>query len=155
MSAVGTVGPRPGLAPGQLASIVRPWRGLLVLVALLVLSSALLELMPPLLMQRIVDEHLTPRQPAGLLPLALVYLGATLAIDGTSALAAYLTAVAAQGGLHALRVRLFGHLQRLSIDFYDRTPLGDLISRCTADVDTVETLFSSGVAKVVADLVRL
>ena len=146
---------RPGLAFGQLASIVRPWRWLLGLVAGLVLASALVELIPPLLMRRIVDDHLTVGRAEGLLALALLYLGATMAVDGTSALATYLTSVAAEGALHALRVRLFEHLQKLPISYYDRTPLGDVISRCTADVETVDTLFSSGVAKVVADLVRL
>jgi ATP-binding cassette subfamily B protein len=55
----------------------------------------------------------------------------------------YLTATIAQGVLRRLRVRLFAHLQRVSLSYYDRTPLGDIISRCTADVDTVSTLFTT------------
>src|SRR5690242_11286227 len=69
--------------------------------------------------------------------------------------AVYLTAVAAQGALHTLRLRLVSHLQRLPLSYYDRTPLGDIISRCTADVETVDTLFSTGVITLVANLVRL
>jgi len=57
--------------------------------------------------------------------------------------------------LNDLRIRLYRHLQRLPIRYYDQNPLGDIISRCTADVDTVDTLFSSGVAGLVADMVRL
>jgi hypothetical protein len=51
----------------HLTSILRPWRGTLVLVALSVLLAKALDLVPPLLIQRIVDDHLTPRLPAGLL----------------------------------------------------------------------------------------
>jgi ATP-binding cassette subfamily B protein len=144
-----------GIAFREVVSIVSPWRWMLGLVALLVLVSALLELVPPLVMRAVVDEHLMVGQVDGLLPLAVLYLAASMAIDGTSALATYLTAVSAQAALNQLRTRLFAHLQELPIGYYDRTPLGDTISRCTADVDAVDTLFSSGVANVVADLVRL
>src|SRR5262249_59250091 len=51
--------------------------------------------------------------------------------------------IIAQGVLRRLRVRLFAHLQTLPLSYYDRTPLGDTISRCTADVETVSTLFTT------------
>ncbi len=139
----------------HLTAILRPWRWTLAVVALFVLVGAALELVPPLVMRQIVDEHLTVGRSPGLLALALFYLLATAAVQGASGLAAYLTALAAQGALHGLRVRLFAHLQRLPVSYYDRTPLGETISRCTADVETLDTLFSSGVANLVADLVRL
>jgi ATP-binding cassette subfamily B multidrug efflux pump len=62
----------------------------------------------------------------------------------------YLTATIAQGVLRGLRVRLFSHLLTLPMRYYDRTPLGDTISRCTADVETVSTLFTTAVAGAVA-----
>jgi ATP-binding cassette subfamily B protein len=139
----------------QLASILRPWRGALILVAIGVLLAKVLDLAPPLLIQRIVDHHLTPGQPDGLLLLGVLYLGATVAAQLLNFVAVYLIAVAAQGALHALRVRLVDHLHRLPLSYYDRTPLGDVISRCTADVETVDTLFSTGVITLVANLVRL
>src|SRR5262245_41090648 len=129
----------------HLASILRPWRGTLALIAFSVLLAKALDLVPPLLIQRIVDDHLTPRQPDGLLSLGLLYLGATVAAQLMNFVAVYMTAVAAQGALHSLRVRLVGHLQRLPFSYHDQTPLGDVISRCTADVETVDTLFSTGV----------
>jgi ATP-binding cassette subfamily B multidrug efflux pump len=55
----------------------------------------------------------------------------------------YLTAIVAQRVLRSVRVQLFAHLQRLPMSYYDRTPLGDTISRCTADVEAVSTLFST------------
>src|SRR3989454_2371661 len=67
----------------------------------------------------------------------------------------YLAATVAQGVLTGVRVRLFAQLQRLPIGYFDRTPVGDVISRCTSDVETLDTVFSSGVAVLVANLVRL
>jgi ATP-binding cassette subfamily B protein len=106
-------------------------------------------------MQQVVDAHLATGVSAGLWPLAFVYLASVAGVHGLGFLSNYLTALAAQGALRDLRVRLYRHLQHLPLSYYDQTPLGDTISRCTADVDTLDTLFSSGVAGLVADLVRL
>ncbi|MHB8574379.1 MAG: ABC transporter ATP-binding protein [Dehalococcoidia bacterium] len=139
----------------RLADLVRPWRWLLTVTACFVLVSALLELVPPLIVQRIIDHNIASGRTAGLLFLAVLYLLATAGVQATTFLYGYLAAVVAQNVLHVLRVRLFGHLQQLPMTYYDRTPLGDTISRCTADVETVDTLFSSGVASLVAETTRM
>jgi len=121
----------------QLWDMLMPWRWLLTLVGVSVLMGAVLELVPPLLVKQIVDEHLERGRSAGLLWIAALYLGATAAVQGMGFLTEYLTAIIAQGVLRRLRVRLFAHLQTLPLSYYDQTPLGDTISRCTADVETV------------------
>ncbi|MDP6102251.1 MAG: ABC transporter transmembrane domain-containing protein, partial [Dehalococcoidia bacterium] len=131
-----------GVSPSQLWSMVKAWRWMLVFIAGAVLLGAALELVPPLLIRQIVDKHLALSQRDGLLLLALFYLGATAATQIMGFLTEFLMAVTAQGALHRLRGLLFAHLQTLPLSYYDRTPLGDTISRCTADVETVATLFS-------------
>ncbi len=123
--------------------MLTPWRWWLALVGISVLLGAVLELAPPLLVQQIVDEHLALGRSEGLLWIATLYLGATAAVQVMGFLTEYLTAIIAQGVLRRLRVRLFAHLQTLPLSYYDRTPLGDTISRCTADVETVSTLFTT------------
>ena len=140
---------------GHLRSILAPWRWILGTVVLCVLLSATLEVVPPLLIRRVVDVHIALAQRDGLLTLALLYLALTATLQGLTFLTTYLTAVAAQGALHTLRLRVFAHLQQLPMAYHDQTPLGDSISRCTADVDTIDSLFSSGILNVVTDLVRL
>jgi ATP-binding cassette subfamily B protein len=112
--------------------------------------GALLELVPPLLVRKIVDEHLALGRSEGLLLVAALYLGATAAVQVMGFITEYLTASIAQGALRRLRVRLFAHLQTLPLSYYDRTPLGDTISRCTADVETVSTLFTTATGGAVA-----
>jgi ATP-binding cassette subfamily B protein len=135
--------------------LVQPWRARLSVVALLVVVAAVLELVPPLVVRVIVDDHLLPGRASGILALAVLYLAASAIVQAMTFLYGYLAATIAQGVLSRLRVRLFAHLQRLPTAYFDRTPLGDVISRCTADVETLETVFSSGVAVLVANLVKL
>jgi ATP-binding cassette, subfamily B, multidrug efflux pump len=127
----------------ELWAMLAPWHRWLALVGVSVLLGAVLELVPPLLVKQIVDEHLARGQSQGLLWIAALYLGATAAVQAMGFLTEYLTATIAQGVLRTLRVRLFAHLQTLPLGYYDRTPLGDTISRCTADVETVSTLFTT------------
>src|ERR687885_1360759 len=68
----------------HLRTLFRAWRGLLVLVALAVLLARTLDLVPPLLIQRLVDEHLTTGRPAGLLALGWLYLLATVAAQAVN-----------------------------------------------------------------------
>ena len=139
----------------QSLEILSPHRLAILSIAITILVGAGLELVPPLVMQRIIDDHLTPGISTGMWLLAIIYLASVAGVQGLGFLSNYLTALTAQGALKDLRVRLFRHLQRLPLSYYDQNPLGDTISRCTADVDTLDTLFSSGVAGLVADLVRL
>lgn len=139
----------------QLAGLLRPARRRLIAIALLVLTGALFELMPPVLIRWIVDDHLAVGSSEGLFALALWYLAAISIGQGLAFVYGYLAATVAQGVLSNLRVRLFDHLQRLPASHFDHTPLGDAISRCTSDIDTLDTMFTSGVATLVANLLRL
>ena len=156
-SVVTADGPAAGAGSliGNLTSLLQPWRARAIAVVLFVLAAASFELAPPFIVRTIVDEHLLVGRSAGLLLLALLYLGASAAVQAMTFLYTYLAATIAQGVLSRLRVRLFAHIQRLSISRLDRTSVGDLISRCTSDVEALDTVFSSGVAVLVANLVRL
>lgn len=139
----------------NLYEILSPYWRAIVLIVVVILLGATLELAPPLLIKQIVDQHLAVGDANGLWSLAFVYLAAVAGVQALAFLTSYLTALTAQGALKDLRVRLYRHLQRLPLRYYDQTPLGDVISRCTADVDTLDTLFSSGVAGLADDLVSL
>lgn len=154
MSVAAARGPAAPLR-AHLAALVRPSRRRLGAIALLVLAAAVFELLPPMLMRSIVDDHLTAGRSDGLLVLALVYLAAMSLGQALTFAYGYLAAAVAQGVSSRLRVRLFAHVQRLPASWFDHTPLGDVISRCTADVDTLDTVFTSGIAALVANLFRL
>lgn len=106
-------------------------------------------------MRWVVDDHLAIGRSDGLFRLACLYLAASALAQGLTFAYGYLAATVAQHVLSALRVRLFAHIQRLPASYFDRTPLGDVISRCTADIETLDAVFTSGVATLVANLFRL
>jgi len=155
VGAAATAGRTRAPALRDLRPLLVRWRGSLILVGLLVLAAAVMELFPPLVLRNIVDRHLTVGNPAGLQRLALLYLLALAVMQCLTFLYGYVAAAAAQGLLSELRTRLFAHVQRLPSSYFDRVAIGDVISRCTADVDTLDMVFSSGVAVLVANLVRL
>jgi ATP-binding cassette subfamily B protein len=144
----------------EIRRLFRPWRGQIALIAGGVLIFETLAVVPPLIIQRIIDDHISPGGPgsplpSGVLALALLYLAVAALAEGVHFGVAYLTAWVAQHALRDLRVRLFAHLERLPLSYHDRTPLGDVISRCTADVETVDTLFTTGVSSLLLRLVQL
>jgi ATP-binding cassette subfamily B protein len=120
-----------------------------------ILTARILDLAPAFIVQRLIDGTLTTGQMRELPLLGLGYLGAVVAAQICTFAGVWLTTVVAQHALQALRTRLAAHLQRLPLSYFDQTPLGDIISRCTADVETVDTLFSTGAINLVGNLVRL
>jgi ATP-binding cassette subfamily B multidrug efflux pump len=149
------VGDAPTSVIRRLAGLLAERRGSMAVVGILVLAAAAVELVPPLVVRDVVDRHVMVGRPDGLPTLALLYLLAIAAVQALTFLYGYLAATVAHGVLSDLRTRLFAHLQRLPTSFFDRVPIGDVISRCTADVETLDTVFSSGVAVLLAHLVRL
>jgi len=139
----------------SLAALLESRRGRAAAVVLFVVAAASFELVPPFIIRVIVDDHLLLGRATGLLPLALLYLAASAAVQTMTFVYSYLAATVAQGALSDLRVRVFTHLLRLPSGRIDRMPLGDALSRCTSDVEAVDAVFSSGVAILIANLVRL
>lgn len=139
----------------EVRALLRPWRAVIVIIGACVFLAEAFAVVPPLLMKRIIDDHLTVGASEGVLALAVLFLAATAAAQALDFVTTYFTAFVTQSALRDLRVRLFAHLQHLPLSYYDHTPLGDAISRCTADVDTVDTLFSTGVASLITRLAQL
>lgn len=139
----------------HLRALVAPWRRRLVLVSVLVLAAAGVELVPPLVVRHVIDVSLSRGRTSGLGTAAALYLGAVTASSALTSAYGYLAATVAQRSLAGLRTQLFTHLLVLPISYHDRTPLGDSISRATADVDAIEDLFSSSVATLLGELARL
>jgi ATP-binding cassette subfamily B protein len=134
---------------------LRPYRWQAVLAVLLLLVSAGLALVGPVLTQRMLDVAV-PRRDAGLLvtlaAVALAVLALEFVLEYVQAL---LTTLIGQRVMRDLRLEIFAHLQRLSIAYFDRNPVGRLMTRVTSDVETLNELFSSGVVTVFGDLFTL
>ncbi len=145
----------PTAVGAQLLQLARPWSARLLLVAAAVLGAAALGLIPALIVRHVVDHNLTPHRTEGLAPAALLYLAASAVVAVLTAAYGYLAATVAQRSLAGLRTRLFSHLLQLPTGYHDRTPVGDSISRCTADIEAIDDLFSSAAATLLGQTAQL
>ncbi|MFF0627909.1 ABC transporter ATP-binding protein [Streptomyces sp. NPDC004296] len=102
----------------------------------------------------VIDDMLIPRNLHLFLPIALAYLGLTL-LAGALAFADDMTSTwVAERFLLALRSEVFRHVEGLSLGFFERRRLGDVLSRITGDVDAVETFLLSGIVNALAHVMR-
>ncbi len=139
----------------RLLGYLRPYKWLAALAVLLLLGTAGLALVGPLLTQRALDVAVPARDLGMLRTLALLFLCALVLEFLLDYAQAYLTAWMGQRVMSDLRMQVFSHLQRLSIAYFDRHPVGRLMTRATSDVETLNELFSSGVVTVFGDLFTL
>lgn len=140
---------------GLLVTTMRPHWRLLLSALVLLLCTAGLNVVPPLLLQRAIDGPIARRDAGGLWLLALVYAGVALAMFGLTYGQTYLLQRAGQRGLATLRTRLFAHMLRQDQGFFGRTPVGDLVARLTSDIDALNALLSSSVVTILTESVTL
>ncbi len=139
----------------RLLTYLRPyWRQVLVaLVA--ILGYASLQLVPPWLMQQVVDVYIPNADWSGLRLIGALYV-TTLAVEFVCEFVQTTTLqMTGQRIMFDLRMQIYGHLQRLDVRFYDRNPVGRLLTRVTTDVDALNELFTSGVVSVFGDVFAL
>lgn len=139
----------------RLLVYLRPYRWpVAAAVALLMVQSGL-ALVGPRLTQRALDVAI-PRADVGLLgTLAGLYVGTLLLEFVVEYGGTFLTTYVGQRVMYDLRTEIFAHLQRLSIGYFDRHPVGRLMTRVTSDVETLNELFSQGVVTVFGDVFTL
>jgi len=139
----------------RMLAYLRPRRAQVAIAVALLIANALLALVGPLLTKQALDVAV-PHRDLGLLgTLTAAYLAALVLEFGTEYAQGILTTHISQGVMHDLRMELFGRLQRLSIPYFDRHPVGRLMTRVTSDVETLNDLFSSGVVAIFGDLFTL
>lgn len=139
----------------RLAAVARPHARLILGTAAIFPLTAVLELVQPWLVRLAIDRHILRGDWAGLTEVAVLFLGALVALSATRALESYLLQVTGQRVMYDLRDRLFRHLLRQDAAFFDRNPVGRLMTRVLNDTEAVSEAFTSGLPTVLADVVTL
>jgi ATP-binding cassette, subfamily B, multidrug efflux pump len=135
----------------RLWQFILPYKRLFLISMLLLPLQQAFGLAQPYLMKIGIDQYIAGKDLWGLQSVMLLFLGAL--IGETLAIFAhyYLSMVVAQRCLADLRVAIFSHVQKLPMSYFDRNPVGRLVTRMTTDVDVLQEMFSSGVVTLVAD----
>ena len=139
----------------RLWAFTRPHIRLVLATGALFPAVALLELSQPYLIKIAIDDHILRRDWTGLGGVAALFLLVLLALYALRATQAYLTQLTGQRVIHDLRAALFAHLQRQDARFYDRSPVGRLMTRVLNDGEAIQELFTSGAVALLGDVVVL
>ena len=139
----------------RLFAYVRPYGRLVFGALVLLMIEGVLQLAQPLLTRHVIDTAVPAGDGAAVRRDALLFVGVLLAQFVCSYGETILTTVLGQRVMHDLRREIFAHLQRLSIPFFDRNPVGRLVTRVTSDVEALNELFTSGVVAGLGDVFTL
>ncbi len=169
-SAIGKIYDRRLLA--RLATYLRPYRPRVALAVVLLIFHSAVHVIVPLFYKIAIDYYIQPTSDAdgkltwltqylsadpstGLQQLALVF-GLLLVVGFVAAYGqAYTMLMTGQRVMYDLRMQIFSHLQRLQVAFFDRNPVGRLVTRVTNDVDALNEMFTVGVVAVFGDILVL
>ena len=139
----------------RVLAFLLPYKKQVAVAFALVLATAFLGAYQPKLVQIAIDEHIVDGDYAGLLRivglLVLVLVGQGL----TAFVGDYLTQWIGQHALYDLRTKVFRHIQNQPLGYFDRTPLGRLITRTTSDIEALSDLLSAGVVAILGNLGQL
>ena len=109
----------------------------------------------PYLIKIAIDRYIAARQLAGLDGLAALYFGVLLVAFAAEYVQTWTMQLTGQRIMFDLRMAIYRHLQRLDLRYYDRNPVGRLMTRVTTDVDVLNDLFTSGVVTIFGDVFTL
>ena len=139
----------------RLLAYLKPYKFQLLIIGFFMVGNTLSQLVGPFLMQRAIDEHIIRGISEGLSTIAILYVLALIGEFVFSYFEEYRTQMIGQHVMHDLRQTLFAHLQRLDVQFFDKNPVGRLMTRVMGDVQVLNELFASGVITVFANLLRI
>ena len=139
----------------RLLTYLRPYKAQVSVAIVAIVGHAVLDLAPPYLTKIVIDRYIPAGDLAGLATIAALYLVALTVSFLLEYLQTWTMQVIGQRIMFDLRMQLVTHLQRLDLRFYDRNPVGRLMTRLTTDVDVLNELFTSGVVSVFGDVFTL
>ena len=136
----------------RLLGYVKPYTKYVVLAIVLNIVVAALGPLRPYLTKIAIDDYIANSDYNGLLLVSLILVGALLFQSVIQYFLTYYTQFMGQKIIYDLRVKIFSHIQKLALRFFDKTPIGRLVTRTTNDVEALNELFSSGIVMVFSDI---
>lgn len=139
----------------MLGQMLAPYKWQLVVVFVLLVGVSGVSLLQPYLVQRAVDGPITDGDLSGLIPYGIVYFSAIIIIFALRFAHTYLLQTIGQNALVDLRQKLFEHIVRQDMRFFNTTPVGQLVARMSNDIDALTELLSTSIVMVASSMVTL
>jgi ATP-binding cassette subfamily B multidrug efflux pump len=139
----------------RLLAYIRPYRWSAVLATLYILAASALSVVQPYLTKIAIDRYIRAGDFSGLNRISAFYIATLVAVFALSYGQTWVMNLMGQKIMYDLRTEIFRHLQRLDVAFFDKNPVGRLMTRVTTDVDALNELFTSGVITIFGDICTL
>jgi ATP-binding cassette subfamily B multidrug efflux pump len=139
----------------RLLGYLRPYRLHASLALVAIVANSMLQLAQPYLMKLAIDRFIPARDLDGVNRIALWYLAILVAAFCLEFIQTWLLQTTGQRIMFDMRTEIYRRLQRLDLRFYDRNPVGRLMTRVTTDVDAINDMFTSGVVSIFGDVFTL
>ena len=139
----------------RLLTYLRPYTRHVALALAAIISASVLQLSQPYLMKLAIDRYIATGDLHGLNRIAMAFVAILFAAFALDYIQTWTLQMTGQRIMFDLRMQVYGHLQRLALQFYDRNPVGRLMTRVTTDVDVLNDMFTSGVVSIFGDVFTL
>jgi ATP-binding cassette, subfamily B, multidrug efflux pump len=139
----------------RLLAYLRPYTGSVAIALAAIVAASVLQLAQPYLVKLAIDEYIATGDFAGLNRIALAFFLILLASFALEYLQTWTLQMTGQRIMYDLRMQIYGHLQRLDVKYYDRNPVGRMMTRVTSDVDVLNEMFTAGVVSIFGDVFTL
>ncbi len=134
---------------------VRPYRKIFVWSIILTVILAIVAPIRPWLIQLTVDKYILENDYAGLGNMTMIMLGMLLLQVFFQYFHTFYTNVLGQSVIKDLRTHVFNHITSLRLKYFDRTPIGQLITRTVSDLETIADIFSEGLIVIIGDILQV
>ncbi len=139
----------------RLIQFIKPYQGTFYFLILLTITTAALGPIRPLIIQIIIDDHISVGDYQGLINMTFLLLGLLILHAIVQYAHTYISGWIGQNIIKDIRIKLYRHLLRLKLKFFDRTPIGKLVTRSISDVETLAEVFSQGLAAMTGDILTI
>ncbi len=139
----------------RIFQFVKPYIKRFYVLVFLTILVAFLAPAVPLLVQQTIDKHILTGDYQGLVNMMFVLIGLLVVQGITQYMHTYLSGWLGQHVIRDIRIRLYEHLLSLRLQYFDKTPIGRLVTRTISDIETLSDIFSQGIAAIIGDLLQI
>ena len=133
----------------------KPYMGVFYALIFLTLSLSILQPIRPFITQIIIDDYVSLNDIEGLRKMIILLFGLLILNAVVMYFHTYLSGWLGQNIIKDIRIKLFSHLQNFKLQFFDKTPIGRIVTRNVSDIETIADIFGQGIAAIIGDVLQL
>jgi len=139
----------------KLMVYAKPYKGRFYLLVFLTFMVAVLTPLTPLIIQQTIDNYVAENDYQGLINMIILLFSLLVIQAIIQYFHTYMSGWLGQHVIRDIRIKLFNHLTRLRLKFFDNTPIGRLVTRAVSDIETLANVFNQGIAAIISDLLQI